>query len=68
MYMAPITRAPVAASRPALRRAIGVPVLLLAALVALPWLLLTLLFAGLLLAGKFLVEATDYAGQVALGR
>ena len=68
MYMAPITRAKVAPAPPALRRIVGVPVLALTALVALPWILINLLLAGLLLGGRFAVEAMDYAGQVALGR
>lgn len=67
MYMAPITRAK-AASRPALRRAVGVPVLALAAVVTMPWLALHALYAGAVLGGRFVVEAADYAGQVALGR
>lgn len=70
MYMAPIVRAtPVAApAAPAFRRAVGVPVLAVAAAVALPWIVINLAFAALLLAGRFAVEAVDYAGKVALGR
>lgn len=66
--MAPITRADIAPPRPALRRAVGLPVLLLALLVTLPWLVLQLAIAGLALAGGFLTQAADYAGQVALRR
>lgn len=68
MYMAPITRAKAPPAPPALRRAAGVPVLLLAVLVGVPWLLANLLLAGALLGGRFASEAVDYAGQVALGR
>ena len=68
MYMAPITRAAPVAARPALRRAVGLPVLLLAALVGLPWLLLNIATAAAMLLVRFLVQAVDYAGQVALGR
>ena len=69
MYMAPITiaeQAPPAA--PALRRAVGVPVLALAVLAMLPWLLLNALLAGVVLTTRFATQAVDYAGQVALGR
>lgn len=68
MYMAPITRAGTAPSRPALRRAVGVPVLAAAAVVTLPWLIGNALVAGAVLAGRFAGQAVDYAGQVALGR
>jgi hypothetical protein len=68
MYMAPITRAKAVTARPALRRAVGVPVLALAAVVAVPWLALNALYAGAMLGGRLAVEAADYAGQVALGR
>lgn len=64
MYMAPVTRTVSAPSRPALRRTVGLPVLLLAALVMLPWLLINLM----MLSARFGVQAVDYAGQVALGR
>ena len=68
MYMAPITRAKPIAATPALRRAVGLPVLALAAAVMLPWLLLNGLVAGVVLAGRFGLQAMDYAGAVALGR
>lgn len=68
MYMAPITRTAPPPARPALRLSVGVPVLLLALLVGLPWLVLNLLLAGLLLGGRFVLETMDHAGQVALGR
>ncbi len=68
MYMAPITPTRPAPSRPALRRAVGVPVLALAGVVTLPWLLVHGLIAGVVLAGRFGIQAVDYAGQVALGR
>ncbi len=68
MYMAPITRAKPAPVAPALRRAVGLPVLLLAMAVALPWLLLNALFGAAALVIRFAVQAVDYAGQVALGR
>lgn len=68
MYMAPITRTPLAPSRPLLRRAVGLPVLVLAGLVTVPWLAGNALVAGVVLMGRFGVQAVDYAGQVALGR
>lgn len=68
MYMAPIVRQDTIPSRPALRRAVGVPVFALAAVVAVPWLAVNALVAGVALAGRFLGQAADYAGQVALGR
>ena len=64
MYMAPVTRAAPPPARPGLRRAVGVPVLLLGALVMLPWLLVNLAMLG----ARFGVQAVDYAGSVALGR
>lgn len=72
MYMAPITRArtdgrPASASL-ALRRALGVPVLAVAAVVALPWIAVQSLVAGAVLAGRGVMQAVDYAGIVALGR
>lgn len=68
MYMGPITRAKSAPLPIALRRVIGIPVLALAAAVALPWLILNALFAGLVLGGRFAIDAANYAGQVALDR
>lgn len=68
MYMAPITRTEIAASPPVLRRAVGLPVLVLAAVVTVPWLAVNALVAGVVLAGRFGMQAVDYAGQVALGR
>lgn len=85
MYMGPIvatdvanvTRAPpprVPAS-PALRLAAGVPVLLLAALVMLPWAAVIAVSAAVVLGARALLgtprafyQAADYAGRVALGR
>ena len=64
MYMAPVTRAARSPARPGLRRVVGVPVLLLAALVMVPWLLVNVL----MLSARFGMQAVDYAGQVALGR
>lgn len=68
MFMAPISRTDTVPSRPALRRAVGVPVLALAAVVTLPWLAINALVTGVVLAGRFGMQAVDYAGQVALGR
>lgn len=78
MYMGPIVaaRAPARpASGPALRAVIGLPVLLLAMLVMLPWLALQAAFTGVLFAigaltalPRTLRQAIDYAGRVALGR
>ena len=68
MYMAPITRTELAPSRPLVRRVVGVPVLALAAVVTLPWLAVNALVAGVVLTGKFGMQAVDYAGQIALGR
>ena len=68
MYMAPITRAEIAPSRRALRRAVGLPVLLLALIVGLPWLAIQSVVAALVLAGRFVVQAVDHAGQIARGR
>lgn len=68
MYMAPITKATRAPSHPALRRAVGVPVLALAGVVALPWMAAQAVVAGVVLAARAGVQAVDYAGTVALGR
>lgn len=74
MYMGPIAAAKAPAS-PLLRRATGVPVLLIAVLMMLPWLAGNALVAGIVLgargivaAPRALVSAIDYAGAVALGR
>jgi hypothetical protein len=77
MYMGPITAAAPTrpASRPALRAAVGVPVLLLSGAVMLPWLAVNAAVAGIVFGGRALVaspralvQAIDYAGRVALGR
>ncbi len=68
MYMAPIVKATVAPSHPALRRVVGVPVLVLAAVVALPWMAVQGLVAMGTLAVRGAGQAVDYAGTVALGR
>lgn len=68
MYMAPIPRVKPAVAAPALRRMVGLPVLFLAALVMLPWLCLNGAVAIVVLVARFLTQAMDYAGQVALGR
>ena len=68
MYMAPIVKATRAPAHPALRRAVGVPVLALAGVVALPWMGCQALIAGVVLAARAGVQAADYAGTVALGR
>lgn len=68
MYMAPINRTDIAPSRLLVRRAVGVPVLALAAVVTVPWLAVNALVAGVVLTGRFGMQAVDYAGQVALGR
>ena len=71
MYMAPIVKAPheiAPPASPALRRAVGLPVLVIAAVVALPWMAVQGLVAGVVLGGRGIVQAIDYAGAVALGR
>lgn len=68
MYMAPIVKAAPVPSHPALRRAVGVPVLAVAAVVALPWMAVQALVAVCGLAVRAGVQAVDYAGQIALGR
>jgi hypothetical protein len=69
------TQAMRASAHPVLRMAVGVPVLLLAALVMLPWAAVIALSAGAVLgvraflaAPRAVVQAADYAGRVALGR
>lgn len=70
MYMAPIVKAESrpAAANPALRRLVGVPVLIVAGVVALPWAAMQALVAGVVLTGRVTMEAVDYAGTIALGR
>ena len=70
MYMAPIVKAPVVVTpaRPALRRAVGLPVLILAAAVAAPWMAVQALVGLCVLGARAGVQAVDYAGTVALGR
>lgn len=68
MYMAPIVKATPAPASVALRRAVGVPVLALAAVVALPWMAAQALVGAVALALKAGVQAVDYAGSIALGR
>lgn len=89
MYMGPITAADVQPGRhesiatpaartpahPVLRMAVGVPVLLLAALVMLPWAAVIAVSAGVFLgvrsvlaAPRAVAQAADYAGRIALGR
>jgi hypothetical protein len=72
MYMAPIVKAPSQIAQtpahPALRRAVGLPVLAIAGVVALPWMAVQGLVAGIVLGGRGVVQAIDYAGTVALGR
>lgn len=74
MYMGPITAAR-APSGLIARRCVGVPVLMLAGAVMIPWLAGSALVAGVALAGRaatglprFLVSAIDYAGEIAIGR
>lgn len=74
MYMGPVIAARAPAATP-LRRAVGVPVLLLAAIVMLPWLAVNALVAGVALGWRgarrlpaVLLAMIDYAGTVALGR
>ena len=70
MYMAPIVKAPetIAPVHPALRRAVGLPVLVLAAAVALPWMAAQALVGACVLAVRAGIQAVDYAGTIALGR
>lgn len=68
MYMAPITRAAPPPAAPALRRAVGVPVLAFAGLVVVPWMLAVALVAAVVVVGRFGLQAIDYAGTIALGR
>ncbi len=68
MYMAPITKAVPQPAAPAIRLAVGVPVLAFAGLVMVPWMLAVGLVAAAMLLGRFGLQAIDYAGTVALGR
>lgn len=74
MYMGPISRAKAPAKAP-VRRSAGTAMLLVSALVMLPWLAGYVLFAGAALvfrlaskAPRALLDMIDYAGTVALGR
>ena len=74
MYMAPITRARPASSLTA-RRLVGAPVLLLSVAVMAPWLAVNALISAAVIGGlaigrgpRALLQAIDYAGEVALGR
>ena len=70
MYMAPIVKATavVTPAHPLLRRAVGLPVLALAAVVALPWMAAQALVAAGAMTIRAGVQAVDYAGTIALGR
>lgn len=70
MYMAPIVKATVAPPpvHPVVRRLVGLPVLALAALVAVPWMAAQALVGLAALTVRAGVEAVDYAGSIALGR
>ena len=74
MYMAPIVRARPASS-PLARRLVGAPVLLLSVAVMAPWLAVNAAVSAVVLGGlaigrgpRALLQAIDYAGEVALGR
>lgn len=74
MYMGPITAARPPSGRIA-RRIVGVPVLLAAGIVMIPWLAGNGLVAALAIAGRAAVRlprlvtsAVDYAGEVGIGR
>ena len=75
MYMAPIVRARRAPSSPLARRLIGAPVLLVSVAAMLPWLAVNAVVSGAVVGAlalargpRALVQAIDYAGEVALGR
>lgn len=75
MYMEPIVRAKAAPASPALRFAVGLPVLLLSVIVMLPWLAANMLVSGIVLGvlalargPRAMMQGIDYAGRVALGR
>ena len=74
MYMGPITAARPPSGRIA-RRVVGGPVLLLAIVVAIPWIAAAMLVAGLVVGvraatglPRLLASAVDYAGEIAIGR
>ena len=74
MYMGPITAARPPSGR-ITRCIVGVPVLLVAGIVMIPWLAGNGLVAAFAIAGRvtvrlprLLVSAVDYAGEVAIGR
>jgi len=74
MYMGPITAARPPSGRTT-RCIVGVPVLLFAGIVMIPWLAGNGLVAAFAIAGRatvrlprLLVSAVDYAGEVAIGR
>ena len=68
MFMAPIVRAEAAPAPVALRRLVGVPVLAIAGLVVVPWMLAVGLASGAVLAVRVGIQAVAYAGTLALGR
>lgn len=74
MYMAPIVQARPAVS-PLKRRLVGAPVLLLSVAVMVPWLAVNAAVSGVVVGAlalgrgpRALLQAIDYAGEVALGR
>ena len=74
MYMAPIVRARPASS-PLARRLVGAPVLIVSVAVMAPWLAVNALVSAVMLGGgtvarapRVVLQAIDYAGEVALGR
>ena len=74
MYMAPIVRAHAPVS-PLKRRLVGAPVLLVSVAVMLPWLAVNAAVSGVVVGAlalgrgpRVLLQAIDYAGEVALGR
>lgn len=74
MFMAPIVRARPASS-PLARRLVGAPVLLVSVAVMLPWLAVNVVVSAAVVGGlalgrgpRALLQAIDYAGEVAIGR
>ena len=74
MYMAPIVQVRPAVS-PLKRRLVGAPVLLLSVAVMVPWLAVNAAVSGVVVGAlalgrgpRALLQAIDYAGEVALGR
>ena len=74
MYMAPIVAARPASS-PLARRLVGAPVLLVSVAVMAPWLAVNAIVSAAVLGGgaigrapRAVLQAIDYAGEVALGR